>query len=243
MGKEIKQFLVEIQQVSLRIRARNILENVSFTVQRGEIVTIIGPNGAGKSTLLQIALGLLIPSSGQVTKAPGIRIGYMPQKLSVEALMPLSVLRFLLLAPLADQAKCAAIATELGVAHILNAPIQAISGGEMQRVLLARALLNEADLLVLDEPAQGIDINGQASLYQLIASMRNKLQCGILMVSHDLHLVIAGTDQVICLNHHVCCHGHPAAVTKNPEFIALFGDKLAGELAVYTHHHDHQHDA
>jgi len=236
------QLLVEVQQLGLVIHKKTILENINFTVRRGEIVTLIGPNGAGKTALLKLVLGLNQPTSGKIILAKGLRIGYMPQALVVESLMPLDVARFLLLSPRANKAKCERIAAELAIKHLLTSPIQNISGGELQRVLFARALLNDPDLLVLDEPAQGIDINGQAVLYQLISTMRTKLNCSILMVSHDLHLVIAGTDQVVCLNRHVCCSGHPAAVMQNPEFINLFGSKVAAELALYTHHHDHHHD-
>jgi zinc transport system ATP-binding protein len=234
--------LIDLQNISLEINKRVILEDINLKVQVGETVTLIGPNGAGKSTLLKIALGLIKPSGGKVSLAKGLKIGYMPQKLMVESLMPLTVSRFLLLAPRANAAKSALAANQLGIQEYLNTPIQSISGGELQRVLLARAILNEPDLLVLDEPAQGIDINGQAALYQLILNVRDKLQCGILMVSHDLHLVIAGTDQVVCLNKHICCSGHPATITHHPEFIQLFGSSLAEGLAVYTHHHDHKHD-
>jgi zinc transport system ATP-binding protein len=236
------QLLVELQDIGLKIQQKVILKDISFKVQRGEIITLIGPNGAGKTALLKIILKLTKPTTGTVTLAPNLRIGYMPQILTVESLMPLNVGRFLLLSPRADLKKCNAMAAELGIGHILDSPIQAISGGELQRVLLARALLNDPDLLVLDEPAHGIDINGQAALYQLISNMRTKLNCSILMVSHDLHLVIAGTDQVVCLNQHICCSGHPATVMQNPEFINLFGAKVAAELALYTHHHDHHHD-
>lgn len=236
------QPLVEIQNVSLRFGRREILEDINFNIRRGEIVTLIGPNGAGKTALLKVILGLYQPTSGQVVTNRNLRIGYMPQMLAVESLMPLNVARFLELSPRASADKCQAVAEELRIQQLLDSPVQNISGGELQRVLLARALLNEPDLLVLDEPAQGIDINGQAALYQMISNARNKLNCAILMVSHDLHLVIAGTDQVICLNRHICCSGHPAAVMQNPEFINLFGSNIAAELAIYTHHHDHQHD-
>ncbi len=236
------QLLVEAQHMGLKIHNKIILEDINFTVKRGEIVTLIGPNGAGKTALLKLVLGLNQPTSGKIILAKGLRIGYMPQDLSVESLMPLDVAKFLELSPRASKIKCEQIVEELAIKHLLTSPIQHISGGELQRVLFARALLNEPDLLVLDEPAQGIDINGQAVLYQLISNMRTKLNCSILMVSHDLHLVIAGTDQVVCLNRHVCCSGHPATVMQNPEFINLFGSKVATELALYTHHHDHDHD-
>ncbi len=237
-----KHLLVDLQQVSLKIDQKVILEAIDLQVHAGETVTLIGPNGAGKSTLIKIILGLIKPSCGKVTMAKNLRIGYMPQSLSVESLMPLTVHRFLMLSPKADAHKTLELSTDLGIKEYLDSPVQKISGGEMQRVLLARALLNEPDLLVLDEPAQGIDINGQAILYRLIMSVRDKLQCGILMISHDLHLVIAGTDRVVCLNKHICCSGHPATVTQHPEFKQLFGTGLADSLAVYTHHHDHEHD-
>lgn len=240
--QQSKQLLVELQDVSLQRDKRVILEDVNLKVQSGDIVTLIGPNGAGKSSLLKIVLGLLQPSSGKVSITKGLRIGYMPQSLMVESLMPLTVFRFLLLSPRATEENSCKIANDLGIKDYLDTPIQSISGGELQRVLLARALLNEPQLLVLDEPAQGIDITGQAQLYQLIISMRDKLGCGVLMVSHDLHLVIAGTDQVVCLNKHICCSGHPAAVTQHPEFIQLFGANVADGLAIYTHKHDHLHD-
>lgn len=236
------QILVDVEHVSFKIHQRLILENIDFKVKRGEIVTLIGPNGAGKTVLLKIILGLYQPTAGRVVVAKNIRIGYMPQKLAIESLMPLHVLRFLLLSPRATYASCIETANLLGIEGLLRLPMQTLSGGELQRVLLARALLNQPDLLVLDEPTQGIDINGQASLYQMLATIRNKINCGIILVSHDLHLVIAGTDQVICLNRHICCKGTPADVTQNPEFIHLFGANLAAQLALYTHHHDHQHD-
>ncbi len=236
------QQLVDVQHVSFKMQKRFILEDINFSVKRGEIVTIIGPNGAGKTVLLKIILGLYQPTHGKVVRAANLRIGYMPQIVAIDSLVPLNVTRFLLLAPRADNAKCKQIAADLGIAHLLKLPMQTLSGGELQKVLLARALLNEPDLLVLDEPAHGIDINGQAALYNLLGNIRSKLGCGIIMVSHDLHLVIAGTDQVICLNRHICCSGTPAVVTKNPEFIHLFGSKIAAELALYTHHHDHNHD-
>lgn len=236
------QSLVDVAHVSFSMQKRKILEDITFSVAPKEIVTIIGPNGAGKTVLLKIILGLYKPTSGQVQRAASLRIGYMPQILNIEALMPLDVLRFLNLSPRANQGKCIQIATDLGIQNLLTLPMQTLSGGELQRVLLARALLNDPDLLVLDEPAQGVDINSQAALYQLLLRVREKLGCAIIMVSHDLHLVIAGTDQVICLNRHICCSGTPATVTQNPEFIHLFGSKLAAELALYTHHHDHTHD-
>lgn len=221
-----------------------VLKNVDLTVDRGEIVTLIGPNGAGKSTLVRAVLGLVRPSTGIIELEPGISIGYMPQKLSIEPYLPLSVLRFLHLAggkipP--DPNEIQRVVKEVGVAHVLSQPIQNISGGEFQRILLARALLRKPDLLVLDEPVQGVDVTGQEELYRLIMRVRTERDCGILMVSHDLHVVMAGTDSVICLNHHVCCQGRPEAVSQHPEFISLFGLREPIGIAVYAHDHNHPH--
>jgi zinc transport system ATP-binding protein len=237
-----KRILVEIKNVGLQLNQRVILEDVDLKIHSGEIISIIGPNGAGKSMLLKVILGLIQPSKGSVTRDAELRVGYMPQKLSVESLMPLTVARFLMLSPGATLEKSRTITAELGIDNYLNSPIQAISGGEFQRVLLARALLNSPNLLVLDEPAQGVDITAQAYLYNIITNMREKLGCAILMVSHDLHLVVAGTDRVVCLNKHICCSGNPATITRHPEFIHLFGSAVADNLAIYTHKHDHRHD-
>lgn len=238
----IIHMLVDVQQVGLTLQNRTILQDINLRVQRNEIVTIIGPNGSGKSMLIRVILGLVQPSTGAVQLESGIRIGYMPQNLALESLMPLTVQRFLMLAPRATAEKCARLANELNIEHILQTPVNSVSGGERQRTLLARALLNDPELLVLDEPAQGIDINGQAALYEFIAVKREQLHCSVIMVSHDLHLVIAGTDQVICLNQHICCSGRPEVITKHPEFINIFGQHLANSLALYTHKHDHEHD-
>jgi zinc transport system ATP-binding protein len=214
---------------------RPVLEDVDLAVADGEIVTVIGPNGAGKSVLLRILLGL-------VKRRLGIRVGYMPQKLTVDPTLPLPVRRFLdLAAPASPQAIRDAL-TEVGAETVIDSPIQTVSGGEFQRVLLARALLRQPDLLVLDEPVQGVDVGGQEDLFRLIRAIRDRRGCGVLMVSHDLHLVMAATDTVVCLNHHVCCTGKPEAVRGDPAYRALFGDTAADAIAVYTHHHDHAHD-
>jgi zinc transport system ATP-binding protein len=232
--------LVDVSHLNISIEQQIILQDVHLKVHRDEIVTLIGPNGAGKSTLVKAVLGLITPNSGVVYKRPGLRMGYMPQKLLIEPYMPLSVLRFLELAPLKSSLKD--IIEELGIKRLLSSPMQAISGGEAQRVLLARALLSHPELLVLDEPAQGVDVVGQQELYQLIIRIRDRWRCGILMVSHDLHMVMAGTDSVICLNKHVCCSGLPGTVSQHPEFIKLFGEQEPLGLAMYTHSHNHRHD-
>ena len=233
--------LIRLQQVSVGFRQESVLENVQLTVNAGEIVTLIGPNGAGKTTLVRAVLGLLKPDSGSVWRKPRLRIGYMPQKLTVDPTLPLSVLRFLRLVPGVDRHTALAALAEVGAEQVIDSPLQNISGGELQRVLLARALLREPELLVLDEPVQGVDVAGQAELYRLITELRDRHGCGVLMVSHDLHLVMSTTDQVVCLNRHVCCSGHPEQVSGDPAFVELFGQD-AQNLAIYHHHHDHSHD-
>ena len=190
---------------------------------------------------MRAVLGLLSADSGTVWRKPKLRIGYMPQKLHVDPTLPLSVLRFLRLVPGVDRARAQGALAEVGASQVLDSPLQGISGGELQRVLLARALLREPQLLVLDEPVQGVDVAGQAELYRLITRLRDRHGCGVLMVSHDLHLVMSTTDQVVCLNRHVCCSGHPEQVSFDPAFVELFG-RDAQSLAVYHHHHDHEHD-
>ena len=236
-----QEVLLSARNLSVRFGGVLAVNDVSFDVRRGEVFTLIGPNGAGKTTLVRVVLGLLQPDSGNVRRAPRLRIGYMPQKLHVDATLPLSVLRFLRLVPGVDRQRARAALAEVGAEQVIDSPLQSISGGEMQRVLLARALLREPQLLVLDEPVQGVDVAGQAELYRLISRLRERHGCGVLMVSHDLHLVMSATDQVVCLNRHVCCSGHPEQVSGDPAFIELFGQD-AKSLAVYHHHHDHDHD-
>ncbi|MCP5140913.1 MAG: zinc ABC transporter ATP-binding protein ZnuC [Gammaproteobacteria bacterium] len=234
--------LIEAEAITLELHGREILNAIDLRVAPGEIVTLIGPNGAGKSSLVRVALGLLPPTSGRVTRRPGLRIGYMPQRLSVPDNLPLTVRRFLLLGASRDNQRLQAVCARTHTEHLLAQPMQTLSGGEHQRVLLARALLRQPELLVLDEPVQGVDVTGQADLYALIASLRDELGCGVLMVSHDLHLVMAQTDHVLCLNTHVCCSGHPEHVSRHPAYLELFGSAINPSLAVYTHHHDHTHD-
>ncbi|MDB6096137.1 MAG: znuC [Francisellaceae bacterium] len=234
-----KNVLINAHNISAIFNHRLVLDKVSLELLKGQILTIIGPNGAGKSTLLKILLGLLKPTEGRIHLKPNIRIGYMPQKLNLEPLMPLTVERFLKLA------KSSLILDEtlqlLSIEHLSKFSVQTLSGGELQRVILARALMNNPELLVLDEPAQGIDVRGQAELYSLIKDISIKKGCGILMVSHDLHIVMSGTDSVICLNQHVCCQGIADDISKHPEFLQLFGIKNTEGLAVYHHHHNHHH--
>ncbi len=235
--------LVEVRGICVSFGAREVLSDAGLTVRRGEVVTLIGPNGSGKTTLIRVLLGLLRPDAGTVWLRPGLSIGYVPQRLSVDPVLPLSVGRFLALPRRPRPGSMEQALAEVGAGHTLDLPLQTLSGGETRRVLLARALLGEPDLLVLDEPVQGVDLTGQAELYGLIGRIRHERGLGVLLVSHDLHLVMAATDEVICLNHHVCCAGRPEMVSRHPEYIALFGPGIAESFAIYAHAHDHEHDA
>ena len=228
--------LVQVRNVGVQFQQLIVLKNISLDVRRGEIITLIGPNGAGKSTLVRIVLGLLLPQSGSIFQQSKLKIGYMPQKLNIDPVLPLTVARFLNLSG-KKPAIIEQVLEEVGAVTLLKRPLQNISGGEMQRVLLARALLRTPDLLVLDEPIQGVDVAGQYELYELIAKIRFQRGCGILMVSHDLHLVMAATDYVVCLNQYICCSGHPETVSQHPAYLELFGPRAARDLAIYTHHH------
>ena len=238
---EARPPLVSVANLHLRIGETTILENVDLDISAGEILTIIGPNGAGKTTLIRVLLGLLRHDSGEVRRKEGLSVGYLPQAFEVDPSLPLTVRRLLRLTQKPSHEQMEESLEEVGVGNLLDHPVQSLSGGEGQRVLLARALLRNPDLLVLDEPIQNVDVNGQIELYRLIAKIRDDRGCGVIMISHDLHLVMAFTDRVVCLNKHVCCSGHPAAVSKHPEYLALFGKHLAESLAVYTHKHDHVH--
>jgi len=234
--------LVTLENVSIQFAQRTVLSGVSLALHPGKILTLLGPNGAGKSTLVRVVLGLLAPSSGQVHRSANLRIGYVPQKLHIDPTLPVTVERFMRLSRGARLQDILPALKRVQAGHLLTSPLQKLSGGEMQRVLLARALLNQPQLLVLDEPTQGVDVNGQVALYDLINQLRHELNCAVLMVSHDLHLVMTKTDEVLCLNHHICCSGTPEAVSQHPEFIAMFGPRGAQELAIYRHHHNHRHD-
>lgn len=228
--------LITAQHLSVRAGTLHILEDVSLAIHAREIVTLIGPNGSGKTTLLKALLGLT-RCNGEVTRRAGLKIGYVPQQFVPDLSLPITVERFLdLFAPHEAGQKSLA---RVGVAEIGGRQLSTLSGGEMARVLLARAVAGKPDLLVLDEPLSGVDISGEAELYHLIAELRDELGCGILLVSHDLHVVMGKADRVVCLNHHVCCEGDVHTVARDPAFVELFGAR--GELAIYPHLHDHAH--
>lgn len=214
-----------------------MLHEVSLSIAPREIVTIVGPNGAGKTTLLNCLLGLDTPDYGEVIRAPHVRIGYVPQHFRPEPSLPLTVASFLALYGPLDRA----LVEELSVTHLLKQSLASLSGGELRRVLLLRALLNAPNLLVLDEPTAGVDVSGQGELYRLLKRLSVSRDFAVLMVSHDLYVVMAGAERVICLNHHICCEGTPEAVGGDASFRAMFGDALADQVALYHHHHTHEH--
>lgn len=233
--------LVEVNNVVYAPQGKTTLEHISLQIMPQQIVTLIGPNGAGKTTLAKLILGLIKPHQGTIHRRPSLRIGYMPQRFPIDSNLPLSVDNFLALSGAKKTDRRKALETT-EIAHLAHHQISWVSGGEMQRVLLARAILKKPDLLVLDEPAQGVDLPGQSYLYQLINRLRDQLSCAIVLVSHDLHLVMANSDDVICLNQHICCQGTPDSVYNNPEYMALFGQLPSPNITTYTHHHDHHHD-
>lgn len=242
MNNKKKNILLDAKNLSLKIGEKVFLSNISLKVSSGEIVTIIGPNGAGKTTLLRVLLGLVTQSSGSVSKKQNLTIGYLPQKINFNPILPLSVGRIMNLTENFSKQKIINALEETGVASLKNKPLLQLSGGEFQRVMLARALLRDPDLLVLDEPVKEIDYLGQSELYKLIGNLCKNLGCGVLMVSHDLHVVMASTNRVICLNQHICCEGHVEDVSRHPEYLRLFGLESGSALAVYSHHHDHTHN-
>lgn len=228
--------------MGVRRHRRWLVRDVDLTVRAGEITTIIGPNGAGKSTTVKALLGLIPASTGRIVRPRDVRIGYVPQTLSVDRAMPLMVRRLMTLTGSYPATEIDRALDRVGIADLAGARVQTLSGGEFRRALLARALLRRPDLLVLDEPVQGVDFSGEIALYQLVADLREELGCGVLMISHDLHIVMRQTDHVICLNGHICCHGTPQHVAADPAYLSLFGARAADTLAVYPHRHDHSHD-
>tara|TARA_A100001035_G_scaffold117372_1_gene92206 strand:+ start:426 stop:1160 length:735 start_codon:yes stop_codon:yes gene_type:complete len=233
--------LIQAFNINVSRQGNKILENVSVVVGDHDFLTVIGPNGAGKSMLLKCLMGFYAPDIGEIRKMNGLRVGYVPQNFAPEHTMPISVRRFLTLRKKTEKAAIEEIAEETGILNILDQALFELSGGERQRVLLARSLLDNPHLLVLDEPAQNLDISGQLGFYRLVEKIYKERKVSVLMVSHDLHLVMASTKEVICLFHHVCCSGEPQIVAKDPEFISLFGNDMATMMAAYQHSHDHAH--
>jgi zinc transport system ATP-binding protein len=233
--------LVEASAITVRIGRSELLSAVDLTVHAREVVSLIGPNGAGKTTLIRVLLGLLKPAAGRVCRQPDLVIGYVPQRIRMDPILPLTVRRFLTIGT-GRRREIAPVLAAVGARHLEAALVHELSGGELQRVVLARALVRDPGLLILDEPAQGVDFSGQLELYELIERIRTERGCGVLLVSHDLHVVMGATDRVVCLNRHVCCSGEPETVTQHPEYRSLFGPRAAAGLAIYTHKHDHAHD-
>ena len=229
--------LLELQKVTVAVPGETLLNKVSLKVHAGEIVSLIGPNGAGKSTLVKTGLGLIKPTSGIVNRRTGLNVGYVPQKLSIDPNLPLKVENLMTLTQKRDQASLQSALKETGVENLTNRSVSTLSGGELQRVLMARALARKPDLLVLDEPTQGVDFAGEQELIALISAIRHRYQCGILLISHNLHMVMANTDQVVCLNRHICCHGQPNTVRNHPDYQAMLGTFQKDGLVRYHHQH------
>ena len=234
--------LIAAENVRVRYGNTLVLDGVDLSIDKGEIVTLVGPNGSGKSTLVKVLLGVVRPDAGRVTRTPGLKLGYVPQKLHVDPSLPLTVSRFLALPKRPTGPRIDAVSEIAGIGGLGDRQMAALSGGQFQRVLLARALLADPALLVLDEPTQGLDQPGEAAFYELIEQVRRETGVGVFMVSHDLHVVMSASDRVICLNHHICCAGTPQVVRDAPEYRALFGHGTHGALALYRHDHDHNHD-
>ena len=234
-------FLIQAKDLCVKRHNKNILENVFVNVKKNDFITIIGPNGAGKSVLLECLMGSFVPDSGKIIKKNNLSVGYIPQNFNPESSMPISVKRFLTLKKKFTPQELTNIASETNISEILEKNLSNLSGGELQKVLLARSLLDEPELLILDEPAQNLDIKNQLNFYNLLNSIYKNRELSILMVSHDLHMVMSSTKQVICLYHHICCSGEPQTVAKDPEFISLFGNDMAKMMSVYQHTHNHSH--
>ncbi|MCX8661526.1 zinc ABC transporter ATP-binding protein ZnuC [Gilliamella sp. B2911] len=230
--------LMALNNISVKINQQKILYDVSLTINLSQIITILGPNGAGKSTLVKVILGLISPTTGTIERASDLTIGYVPQSINLNPTLPITVKRFMQLNKQLSYDDIIQTLSLVKAQYLIDRSMHQLSGGELQRVLLAQALAKRPKLLILDEPTQGVDVNGQVLLYDLIIDAKTKFSCGVVMVSHDLHLVMAKTDEVICLNHHICCSGTPASVSNDPEFVSLFGPHGASQIALYKHHHN-----
>ena len=233
--------LVELENAGVKRAGKWLVRGISFSVDIGEIVTLIGPNGAGKTTSAKMALGLLDLDEGTALQKSGLRVGYVPQKVSIDWTLPLHVKRFLNLTGSCSETEINEALAMTGTSHLLNSEVNTLSGGEFQRVLLSRAIAKKHELLVLDEPVQGVDNTGEEAMYSLIEMVAKNINCGVLLISHDLHFVMSATTHVICLNGHICCSGTPRAVSTSSEFQSLYGSKLSANLALYEHMHDHTH--
>ncbi len=240
-SERARMSLITARGLGVRLSARDVLFDVDFTIGRGEIVTIVGPNGSGKTTLLRALLGVVPATKGTVTRANSLRVGYVPQSLHIDPGLPLPVRRFLSLPKRQNADDIAQVLDRVGVPEVVDQPMTTLSGGQFQRVLLARALLGKPDILMLDEPTAALDQPGVAGFYKLIAALRADTGCAVLSVSHDLHVVMSASDRVICINGHICCEGTPSVVRDAPEYRALFGLGTGGALALFQHHHDHDH--
>ena len=232
--------LLKVENAGVSINDKSLVKGVSFEIKQGEIVTLIGPNGSGKSTTAKIALGIYKKIDGKVKKYTN-KIGYVPQKISIDWTLPIRVLDFMTLTEELTQDQINIALNLTGVEHLKNKSLSNLSGGEFQRVLIARAISKKPELLVLDEPVQGVDFKGEIALYELIKQISEKMKCGILLISHDLHVVMSATDFVLCLNGHVCCSGAPHKVVKDSKYKELFGDRASNILSLYEHKHDHTH--
>ncbi|MDP6078554.1 MAG: metal ABC transporter ATP-binding protein [Arenicellales bacterium] len=234
--------LMSAEGIGVQYGARHVLQHMNFSIDAGEVVTIVGPNGAGKSVFLRVLIGAEQPSEGRVNRTHGLAIGYVPQRLSIGQTMPMNVARFLALSGSQNVSTNQTMLARVGIPDRAKEQMASLSGGEFQRVLLAHALLGAPQVLILDEPTQGLDQPAVAAFYRLIEEVRDEMGCAILMVSHDLNVVMRRSDRVICLNGHICCEGTPSDVSLAPEYQALFGVDNEGALALYHHEHDHTHD-
>lgn len=233
--------LISARGITLKHGDRVVLDHVDVDIHPREILTLIGPNGSGKTSLVRALLGVQDLTGGEISRVENLKIGYVPQRFDIDRALPMTVFRFLTLGRAASRQTIKDRLEEVGAARCIDQQLSELSGGELQRVLLARALTADPDLLVLDEPVRGVDYNGEADLYALISDLRQKRGIGVLLVSHDLHVVMASSDRVLCLNRHICCSGVPETVSQHPEYVRLFGAESARAFGVYRHHHDHAH--